>query len=114
MHVPTARIPPLNLSGKTPRVSIIRPANRAILKKVKVTGCPFLAQLTAKHQAIRMPRGPKGEKRPADAIGDAVMIAKIATGEINETETLPESRFKISALRFLQGAAFSRSSPLPC
>ena len=29
-----------------------------------------------------MPRGPKGEKRPADAIGNAVMIAKIATGEI--------------------------------
>lgn len=25
-----------------------------------------------------MPRGPKGEKRPADAIGDAVMIAKTA------------------------------------
>lgn len=31
-----------------------------------------------------MPRGPKGEKRPADAIGNAVMIAKIATGEIEE------------------------------
>ena len=27
-----------------------------------------------------MPRGPKGEKRPADAIRNAVMIAKIATG----------------------------------
>ena len=31
-----------------------------------------------------MPRGPKGEKRPADAIGNAVMIAKIATGEIED------------------------------
>ncbi len=31
-----------------------------------------------------MPRGPKGEKRPADAIGNAIMIAKIATGEIDE------------------------------
>jgi ubiquinone biosynthesis protein UbiJ len=29
-----------------------------------------------------MPRGPRGEKRPADAIGLAVMIGKIATGEI--------------------------------
>ncbi|MEA2794435.1 MAG: hypothetical protein QOI87_1815 [Bradyrhizobium sp.] len=28
-----------------------------------------------------MLRGPEGEKRPADAIGNAVMIAKIATGE---------------------------------
>jgi hypothetical protein len=32
-----------------------------------------------------MPRGPKGEKRPADVISAAVMIGKIATGEINES-----------------------------
>jgi hypothetical protein len=31
-----------------------------------------------------MPRGPKGEKRPADAIGNAVMIGRIATGEIDD------------------------------
>lgn len=31
-----------------------------------------------------MPKGPKGEKRPADAIGLAVMIGKIATGEIDD------------------------------
>jgi hypothetical protein len=31
-----------------------------------------------------MPKGPKGEKRPADVIGAAVMIARIATGEIEE------------------------------
>ncbi len=29
-----------------------------------------------------MPKGPKGEKRPADVIGAAVKVAKIATGEI--------------------------------
>jgi hypothetical protein len=29
-----------------------------------------------------MPRGPKGEKRPADVIGTAIKVAKIATGEI--------------------------------
>jgi hypothetical protein len=29
-----------------------------------------------------MPRGPKGEKRPADVIGAAIVIAMIATGEI--------------------------------
>ena len=29
-----------------------------------------------------MPKGPRGEKRPADAIGRAVMIGKIATGAI--------------------------------
>ncbi|MFZ1728035.1 MAG: histone H1 [Albidovulum sp.] len=32
-----------------------------------------------------MPKGPKGEKRPADAVGLAVMIGKIATGEIEDT-----------------------------
>jgi hypothetical protein len=31
-----------------------------------------------------MPRGPKGRKRPADVIGAAVKVAKIATGEIEE------------------------------
>jgi hypothetical protein len=32
-----------------------------------------------------MPRGPKGEKRPADVIGNAVHVMRIATGEIEET-----------------------------
>lgn len=31
-----------------------------------------------------MPTGPKGQKRPADVIGAAVMVARIATGEIDE------------------------------
>ena len=31
-----------------------------------------------------MPKGPKGEKRPANVVGAAVMVAKIATGEIEE------------------------------
>jgi hypothetical protein len=32
-----------------------------------------------------MPRGPQGQKRPADAIGCAIAVAKIATGELEET-----------------------------
>lgn len=31
-----------------------------------------------------MPKGPRGEKRPADVIGNAVKIAQIATGEIED------------------------------
>jgi hypothetical protein len=31
-----------------------------------------------------MPKGPRGEKRPADAIGRAVMVGRIATGEIED------------------------------
>ena len=34
-----------------------------------------------------MPRGPKGEKRPADVIGAAVKVMQIATGEIEEELT---------------------------
>jgi hypothetical protein len=31
-----------------------------------------------------MPRGPNGEKHPTDPVGAAVMVGKIATGEIEE------------------------------
>jgi hypothetical protein len=36
-----------------------------------------------------MPRGPNGEKRPADVIGAAIKVAKIATGEIEEADSSP-------------------------
>lgn len=32
-----------------------------------------------------MSKGPQGQKRPADVIGAAIMVAKIATGEISES-----------------------------
>lgn len=32
-----------------------------------------------------MPRGPQGQKRPADSIGAAVQVARIAIGEEEET-----------------------------
>lgn len=31
-----------------------------------------------------MPKGPRGEKRPADAIGAAVLVGRIATGEVED------------------------------
>lgn len=31
-----------------------------------------------------MPKGPRGEKRPADAVSRAIMVAKIATGEVED------------------------------
>lgn len=36
-----------------------------------------------------MPKGPQGQKRPADVIGAAVMVGKIATGEAEETARDP-------------------------
>ena len=32
-----------------------------------------------------MPKGPQGQRRPADVVGCAVHVAKIATGEIEDT-----------------------------
>jgi hypothetical protein len=37
-----------------------------------------------------MPRGPRGERRPADVIGAAIMVARLATGDISEV-TNPKS-----------------------
>ena len=33
-----------------------------------------------------MPKGPQCQKRPADVIGNAAHIARIATGEIEDTQ----------------------------
>jgi hypothetical protein len=35
-------------------------------------------------QTGKMPKGPRGEKRPGDVVGAAIMVAKIATGEIED------------------------------
>jgi len=34
-----------------------------------------------------MPKGPNGQKRKADSIGMSVMVAKIATGEVEDTRS---------------------------
>ncbi|MBL4800865.1 MAG: hypothetical protein JKY45_03155 [Emcibacter sp.] len=39
-----------------------------------------------------MPKGPKGQKRPADVIGAAVMVAQIAIGEVEENTPLESAR----------------------
>jgi hypothetical protein len=36
-----------------------------------------------------MPKGPQGQKRPADVVGNAIRVAKIATGEIEDTKRDP-------------------------
>jgi hypothetical protein len=57
-----------------------------------------------------MPTGPKGQKRPADVIGNAFRIARIATGE--ELEDAPEDGGKDKAAQALGrkgGAARAKS-----
>jgi hypothetical protein len=56
-----------------------------------------------------MPTGPKGEKRPADVIGNAVHVMKILTGETEETipddgRTQPQRRSERRAARRGRGA----------
>ncbi|MFO1152099.1 MAG: hypothetical protein U1E42_00335 [Rhodospirillales bacterium] len=39
-----------------------------------------------------MPKGPKGEKRPADVIGNAVHVMRIATGEIEDASEADDGK----------------------
>ena len=54
-----------------------------------------------------MPKGPRGEKRPADVIGAAVKIMRIAVGE--EEEDLPPVASAAAQLGKLGGAARARN-----
>ncbi len=54
-----------------------------------------------------MPKGPRGESRPADVIGAAVKVMRIATGE--ETEELDPPVSPGAALGKLGGQARARN-----
>jgi hypothetical protein len=41
-----------------------------------------------------MPKTPKGHKRPADVVSNAVTVMRIATGEIEESGTTEDGRSK--------------------
>ena len=41
-----------------------------------------------------MPQGPLGQKRPADVTGNAIMVARLATGEITEFVKEPFGRVR--------------------
>ena len=60
-----------------------------------------------------MPEGPKGEKRPADVIGNAVKSMRILTGEEPEDIDMPESQGKnphASAMGKLGAAARAKAT----
>jgi len=40
-----------------------------------------------------MPKGPQGQKRPADAIGNTVRVMQIATGEIQDNPLEPGKEY---------------------
>lgn len=41
-----------------------------------------------------MPKGPKGEKRPADVIGAAILVGRIATGDAGDKPSKAPNRVK--------------------
>ena len=79
-----------------------------------------------------MPKGPKGEKRPADVVGAAVKVMQIATGEIEEdieddgknkaaqalgrlggqARLLQEKKFKLTHYRLWRGFPFTPARAL--
>ena len=59
-----------------------------------------------------MPRGPKGEKRPADVIGAAVKVMKIATGEVEEDIGKPDAGKNPAAVELGRKGGKARASKL--
>ena len=41
-----------------------------------------------------MPRGPQGQKRPADTVANAIRVAKILTGEVEEDTGADDGTYK--------------------
>ena len=60
-----------------------------------------------------MPKGPKGQKRPADVVKNAVLVMKIATSEMEETDTRNQAALTLSKLGASKGgkARAERLSP---
>jgi hypothetical protein len=59
-----------------------------------------------------MPKGPNGEKRPADAVGLAVLIGRIATGEVDDA-TPDDGKDKAAQAMGRKGGAARASSMTP-
>ncbi len=60
-----------------------------------------------------MPKGPRGEKRPADVIGNAVHVMKIATGEIVEELPSDDGKDKAAQAMGRKGGAARAKSMSP-
>lgn len=59
-----------------------------------------------------MPKGPKGQKRPADVISNAVHIMRVATGEIEDTAGLTDDGKSKAAVELGRKGGLARASKL--
>ena len=62
-----------------------------------------------------MPRGPKGEKRHADTVQNAILVARIATGEIEDgaNESKDATAVRVGKLGGLKGGKARAESLSP-
>ena len=60
-----------------------------------------------------MPKSPKGEKRPADVIGNAVHVMRIATGEIDEAAPVDGGKDPAARALGKKGGAARAASMTP-
>jgi hypothetical protein len=56
-----------------------------------------------------MPKGPKGQKRPADVVSNAIKVARIATGEDDDAPPATGKDPNAAALGRKGGAARAKS-----
>jgi len=56
-----------------------------------------------------VPKGPKGQRRPADVVSNAIKVARIATGEEGEDMPKPKKDPNAAALGAKGGAARAKT-----
>jgi hypothetical protein len=60
-----------------------------------------------------MPKGPRGQKRPADTVANAIHVAKILTGEIAEDTGADDGKDKAAQAMGKKGGAARAKSMTP-
>lgn len=60
-----------------------------------------------------MPKGPKGEHRPADVIGAAIKVARIATGEEEDAPPPPDGKDPAAVSMGKRGGAARAAAMTP-
>ena len=59
-----------------------------------------------------MPKGPKGQRRPADVVANAVHVMRIATGEIEDTAGLTDDGKSKAAVELGRKGGLARAAQL--
>jgi len=60
-----------------------------------------------------MPKGPQGQKRPADTVSNAIRVAKILTGEVEEDTGQDDGKDKAAQAMGKKGGAARRDKLSP-